>query len=91
MGVAKIFDQLMGYSVVDFPKSEVELVRFRCMLEVQRARSVKDDTLSLEDRLYAFLNKLEITDFPKSLKEHMEFNGKLLNTFVNKQPAAFLA
>lgn len=87
MSVAKIFDKLMGFAVNDFPKSEVELVRFRCMLEVLRANSVKDDTLSLEDRLYAPLSTMEVTDFPKNLKEHMEFNGKLLTNFMNRQAA----
>ncbi len=87
MGVAKIFDKLMGFSVNDFPKSEVELARFRTMLEYLRQASVKDDTLSLEDRLYVPLSGMEVTDFPKNLKEHMEFNGKLLANFMNRQVA----
>lgn len=87
MGVAKIFDKLMDFAVNDFPKSEVELVRFRCMLEILRANSVKDDTLSLEDRLYAPLSVMGVNDFPKNLKEHMEFNGKLLANLMNRQAA----
>lgn len=86
MGVTKIFDKLMSFGTNDFPKSEVELVRFRCMLEVLRA-GVKDDTLSLEDRLYVPLSSMEVKDFPTNLKEHMEFNGSLLRNFMNRQAA----
>jgi len=91
MGVA-IFDKLMGFDVTDFPKTEVELTRFRCMLEHLRQSAVKDDAqFAWEDRFYGPLAQMELKDFPKSLKEHMEFNGTLLAKFRNKQSAKFLA
>lgn len=81
--VAKIFDKLMGFSTSDFPKSEVELVRFRTMLEVLRNSAVVDrDQELLETRLYNPLVKMEVQQFPKTLKDHMEFNGNLLNLFM---------
>jgi hypothetical protein len=81
--VAKIFDKLMGFSTSDFPKSEVELVRFRTMLEVLRNSAVADrDQELLENRLYNPLVKMEVQQFPKTLKDHMVFNGNLLNLFT---------
>ena len=82
--VAKIFDKLMGFSTSDFPKSEVELVRFRSMLEVLRCSSEVEggDRVLLETRLYNPLVKMEVQQFPKTLKDHMVFNGNLLNLFM---------
>jgi len=57
------------------------------MLEQMRWSAVKDGTLSWEDRIYSLLVRMEVSDFPKTLKDHMEFNGDLLNQFLNKQAA----
>jgi hypothetical protein len=77
---------LMGFTVNDFPKSEVELARFRSMLTHLHCTSVKDDTQDLwDDRLFDPLVELQVEQFPKSLKQQMEFNGALLNVFLNKQ------
>lgn len=82
--VAKIFDKLMGFSTSDFPKSEIELIRFRAMLEALRMRSAVEgsDQELLETRLYNPLVKMEVQQFPKTLKDHMVFNGNLLNLFT---------
>lgn len=81
--VAKIFNKLMDFSTSDFPKSEVELVRFRAMLEILRTSAVEDgDQELLETRLYDPLVKMEVQQFPKTLSDHMVFNGNLLNLFM---------
>jgi hypothetical protein len=82
--VAKIFDKLMGFSTSDFPKCEVELIRFRSMLEVLRCSSEVEggDRALLETRLYNPLVQMEVQQFPKTLQDHMVFNGSLLNLFM---------
>jgi hypothetical protein len=84
--VAKIFDKLMHFSVSDFPKCEVELIRFRAMLEMLRIRSSVEggDRELLETRLYNPLVKMEVQQFPKTLKDHMVFNGQLLNLYMTR-------
>jgi len=84
--VAKIFDMLMDFSTSDFPKSEVELIRFRNKLESLRNSSAVEggDQVILDTRLYEPLVKMEVQQFPKTLKDHMVFNGNLLNLFMAK-------
>lgn len=82
--VAKIFNKLMDFSTSDFPKCEVELIRFRTMLEVLRCSSEVEggDQVLLETRLYNPLVQMEVQQFPKTLNDHMVFNGNLLNLFM---------
>jgi hypothetical protein len=92
MSANKIFNKLMTFSVTDFPKSNDELGAFRNMLDELKAQDDEDSIQDLLDatKLHSPLMSMDVKHFPKTIREHMVFNGTLLKVLLKKLPSYHL-